>query len=74
MERIAELLQKHRVHDSRKGNHLKSQSGDDPELRVSRARRVASIWAPSTIKSFDTVPSKWNRASDHAAVYADLDL
>ncbi|MGW0473180.1 hypothetical protein [Streptomyces coeruleorubidus] len=32
------------------------------------------IWAPSTIKSFDTVTSKWNRASDHAAVYADLDL
>ncbi len=27
------------------------------------------IWAPSTIKSFDTVTSKWNRASDHAAVY-----
>jgi hypothetical protein len=24
------------------------------------------IWAPSTVKSFDTVTSKWNRASDHA--------
>ncbi|MFH9062767.1 endonuclease/exonuclease/phosphatase family protein [Streptomyces coeruleorubidus] len=139
------------------GNHLKSQSGDDPELRIAQARRVASIyqtalerspyvvvagdlndepsseairallgtglrdvmshpeyrgtpgthgtgtsenqkldylmlppplwdqvqhveverrgiWAPSTIKSFDTVTSKWNRASDHAAVYVDLDL
>lgn len=139
------------------GNHLKSQSGDDPELRLAQARRVASIyqtalerspyivvagdlndepsseairtllgtglrdvmshpsyrgapgthgtgnsesqkldyvmlppplweqvqhveverrgvWAPSTIKSFDTVTSKWNRASDHAALYVDLDL
>ncbi|MFJ4077978.1 endonuclease/exonuclease/phosphatase family protein [Streptomyces iakyrus] len=139
------------------GNHLKSKSGDDPELRIAQARRVASIyqaalerspyvvvagdlndepsseairalldtglrdvmshpsyrgapgthgtgssegqkldyvmlppplweqvqhveverrgiWAPSTIKSFDTVTSKWNRASDHAAVYVDLDL
>ncbi|PPS72815.1 MULTISPECIES: hypothetical protein [Streptomyces] len=27
------------------------------------------VWAPSTIKSFDSVTSKWNRASDHAAVY-----
>lgn len=32
------------------------------------------VWAPSTIKSFDTVTSKWNRASDHAALYVDLDL
>ncbi|GHC61284.1 hypothetical protein RFN57_16240 [Streptomyces violaceochromogenes] len=32
------------------------------------------VWAPSTVKSFDTVTSKWNRASDHAAVYVDLDL
>ncbi|MBR8641567.1 endonuclease/exonuclease/phosphatase family protein [Streptomyces tuirus] len=139
------------------GNHLKSQSDDNPELRIAQARRVASIyqaalersphvivagdlndepsseairallgtglrdvmshpgyrgtpgthgtgktesqkldylmlppplwdqvqhveverrgvWAPSTIKSFDSVTSKWNRASDHAAVYVDLDL
>ncbi|MEU0216723.1 hypothetical protein ABZ281_17060 [Streptomyces sp. NPDC006265] len=26
------------------------------------------------LKSFDTVTSKWNRASDHAAVYVDPDL
>ncbi|WP_455681411.1 endonuclease/exonuclease/phosphatase family protein [Streptomyces iakyrus] len=32
------------------------------------------VWAPSTIKSFDSVTSKGNRASDQAAVYVDLDL
>ncbi|MEV0375087.1 endonuclease/exonuclease/phosphatase family protein [Streptomyces sp. NPDC050636] len=32
------------------------------------------IWAPRTFKSFDTVTSKANRASDHAALYADLDM
>jgi hypothetical protein len=32
------------------------------------------IWAPSAVKSLDTVTSKRNRASDHAAVYVDLDL
>ncbi|WP_257027733.1 MULTISPECIES: hypothetical protein [unclassified Streptomyces] len=32
------------------------------------------VRAPSTIKSFGTVTSKWNRASDPAAVYVNLDL
>ncbi|GAA4050983.1 endonuclease/exonuclease/phosphatase family protein [Streptomyces shaanxiensis] len=32
------------------------------------------IWAPRTFKSFQTVTSKATQASDHAAVYADLDL
>jgi endonuclease/exonuclease/phosphatase family metal-dependent hydrolase len=32
------------------------------------------VWAPRTFKSFDTVTSRRNEASDHAALYADLDL
>ncbi|MFI6334408.1 endonuclease/exonuclease/phosphatase family protein [Streptomyces sp. NPDC050535] len=32
------------------------------------------IWAPNTFKSFDTVTSRPAQASDHAALYADLDL
>ena len=32
------------------------------------------IWAPNTFKSFDTVTSRPVQASDHAAVYAELDL
>ncbi|MCX4824529.1 endonuclease/exonuclease/phosphatase family protein [Streptomyces sp. NBC_01142] len=32
------------------------------------------IWAPNTFKSFETVTSKANQASDHAALYADLDV
>jgi endonuclease/exonuclease/phosphatase family metal-dependent hydrolase len=32
------------------------------------------IWAPNTFKSFETVTSDANQASDHAALYADLDL
>ncbi|CAM5411305.1 endonuclease/exonuclease/phosphatase family protein [Streptomyces aurantiogriseus] len=32
------------------------------------------IWAPRTFKSFPTVTSKATQASDHAALYADLDL
>ncbi|MFJ3333183.1 endonuclease/exonuclease/phosphatase family protein [Streptomyces sp. NPDC086766] len=32
------------------------------------------VWAPPAIKSFDTVTSKADEASDHAALYADLDL
>ncbi|KUN33754.1 hydrolase [Streptomyces longwoodensis] len=31
------------------------------------------IWAPRTFKHFDTVTSKATQASDHAALYADLD-
>ncbi|WP_217177479.1 endonuclease/exonuclease/phosphatase family protein [Streptomyces sp. AC495_CC817] len=32
------------------------------------------IWAPKTFPSFATVTSKVDQASDHAAVFADLDL
>ncbi|EKX67882.1 endonuclease/exonuclease/phosphatase family protein [Streptomyces ipomoeae] len=32
------------------------------------------IWAPRTFDSFTTVTSKVNQASDHAALFADLDL
>ncbi|MER6155511.1 endonuclease/exonuclease/phosphatase family protein [Streptomyces sp. NPDC001868] len=32
------------------------------------------IWAPRTFEPFTTVTSKLNQASDHAALYADLDL
>ncbi|MCI3269809.1 endonuclease/exonuclease/phosphatase family protein [Streptomyces cylindrosporus] len=32
------------------------------------------VWAPRTFKSFDTVTSKATEASDHAALYADVDL
>ncbi|MET9381386.1 hypothetical protein ABZY09_09880 [Streptomyces sp. NPDC002928] len=32
------------------------------------------IFAPPAVKSFDAVTSKANEASDHAALYADLDL
>ncbi|MEV1069510.1 endonuclease/exonuclease/phosphatase family protein [Streptomyces sp. NPDC050263] len=32
------------------------------------------VWAPKTFKSFDTVTSKADEASDHAALYADVDL
>ncbi|MEU3616716.1 endonuclease/exonuclease/phosphatase family protein [Streptomyces sp. NPDC006872] len=32
------------------------------------------IWAPETFKSFPTVTSTATQASDHAALYADLDL
>ncbi|MFJ3770685.1 endonuclease/exonuclease/phosphatase family protein [Streptomyces sp. NPDC090075] len=32
------------------------------------------VWAPRTFKSFDTVTSKANEASDHGALFADLDL
>ncbi|MGW7256235.1 endonuclease/exonuclease/phosphatase family protein [Streptomyces sp. NPDC054834] len=32
------------------------------------------VWAPRTFKSFDTVTSKADEASDHAALYADIDL
>jgi endonuclease/exonuclease/phosphatase family metal-dependent hydrolase len=32
------------------------------------------IWAPRAFKSFETVTSKATEASDHAALYADLDL
>lgn len=32
------------------------------------------IWAPKTFPSFTTVTSKVDQASDHAALYADLDL
>lgn len=39
------------MHDSRKGNHLKSQSGDDPELPVAQARRVASIYQSALERS-----------------------
>jgi endonuclease/exonuclease/phosphatase family metal-dependent hydrolase len=31
-------------------------------------------WAPNTFDSFETVTSKITRASDHAALFADLDL
>ncbi|MFJ8104738.1 endonuclease/exonuclease/phosphatase family protein [Streptomyces sp. NPDC096132] len=32
------------------------------------------VWAPKSFKSFDTVTSKADEASDHAALYADVDL
>ncbi|MGK5531516.1 endonuclease/exonuclease/phosphatase family protein [Streptomyces sp. URMC 129] len=32
------------------------------------------IWAPNTFESFDTVTSKATQASDHALLYADLDI
>ncbi|QFQ97074.1 endonuclease/exonuclease/phosphatase family protein [Streptomyces phaeolivaceus] len=32
------------------------------------------IWAPRTFESFTTVTSKLDQASDHAALFADLDL
>lgn len=32
------------------------------------------VWAPNSFKSFDTVTSKADEASDHAALYADVDL
>ncbi|MFF3403498.1 endonuclease/exonuclease/phosphatase family protein [Streptomyces sp. NPDC002659] len=48
-----------------------------PEL-FSRVQHVdverRGIWAPRTFKSFLTVTSKANQASDHGALYADLDL
>ncbi|WP_133911772.1 endonuclease/exonuclease/phosphatase family protein [Streptomyces sp. NBC_00582] len=32
------------------------------------------VWAPKSFKSFDTVTSKADEASDHAALYMDVDL
>ena len=32
------------------------------------------VWAPRTFPSFATVTSKADQASDHAALFADLDL
>ncbi|AVZ76858.1 hydrolase [Streptomyces lunaelactis] len=32
------------------------------------------IWAPNTFKSFETVTSKATQASDHGALYADLEV
>ncbi|BBC36496.1 hypothetical protein SGFS_077900 [Streptomyces graminofaciens] len=43
-----------------------------------RVRKVGverrGIWAPNTFPHFDTVTSHLTQASDHAALYADLDL
>ncbi|MGW0711838.1 endonuclease/exonuclease/phosphatase family protein [Streptomyces sp. NPDC002643] len=48
-----------------------------PEL-WERVQAVAverrGIWAPRTFPSFDTVTSKTNQASDHAALFADVDI
>ncbi|CAL9337196.1 hypothetical protein SUDANB58_00191 [Streptomyces sp. enrichment culture] len=32
------------------------------------------IWAPHTFDSFPTVTSRTTQASDHGALYADLDV
>ncbi|MFE7760721.1 endonuclease/exonuclease/phosphatase family protein [Streptomyces sp. NPDC057438] len=44
-----------------------------PRVRAVRVERRGG-WAPRTFDSFETVTSKITRASDHAALFADLDL
>ncbi|WP_060884777.1 endonuclease/exonuclease/phosphatase family protein [Streptomyces caniscabiei] len=48
-----------------------------PEL-FDRVRNVEverrGVWAPNTFPHFDTVTSRLTQASDHAALFADLDL
>ncbi|WP_327748918.1 endonuclease/exonuclease/phosphatase family protein [Streptomyces europaeiscabiei] len=75
----------HRSYEGTPGTH---GTGNSPEQKLDYLMfspelwaRVQGVdverrggWAPRTFESFETVTSKITRASDHAALFADLDL